>query len=561
MANPGDTAATFCATLAAQWEQMGVDQVVIAPGSRSTPLALALVSNGWFDISVFHDERSAAFAALGIGMASRRPAVLVCSSGTAATHFHAAIVEAHQSNVPMIVCTADRPPELRDVSAPQTIDQAKLYGNAVRWFHDPGVPSNDARDSWRSLAARAYEAATGLRPGPVHLNIPFREPLTGLVGLLPPALPEREHAVPMDVGADSEMLVERMSGRRGVIVVGRDMHWTGSERSSVLDLADALGWPVLGDARSRGRCTVARADLILRSEKFARAHQPDVVLRIGEIPASKVLSQWVARSGAEILQIQPTESVVEPEWRNSATVVGVAETVCGRLAPLVRPCSPVWRADWERAQDVAESALSGALTEWSEPACARVVTEMLAAHRNLMVSSSMPIRDVEWYGARTPAKTFSNRGANGIDGVVATAIGISQHSHERTVVYIGDVALVHDSSSLVGLGTRGVDLTIIVTNNDGGSIFSFLPQAEVVEANLFEQIYGTPHGTDFAHLAAAHGIGHVQVASADELRDAIGQALKYRGVNLIEARFDRGTNVAVHDRINATVVAAVDLAV
>ena len=557
MTTTGDTAATFCATLVDQWIVQGVSRAVIAPGSRSTPLALALVERAEIETLVFHDERSASFAALGIGLAKGMPAVVLCSSGTAAAHFHAAVIEAHQSNVPMIVCTADRPPELRDVSAPQTIDQANLYGTAVRWFHDPGVPSDDARGSWRSLAARAVDISTGARPGPVHLNLPFREPLTGTTGDLPSSLPGRGVHI-MDAPNDSvQGLVERLGGHRGVIVAGRDSGYVPQGRSAVLDLAEALGWPVLGDSRSAGRCTVARADLILRSSRFADTHFPEVVLRIGEPPASKVLSQWVVRSGAEIVQIQATGMVVEPEHRVGATWVGNAEQICAVAARQVVACGPGWLADWLTAETVAESAVVSATVEWTEPSCARTVTDVVGAGDNLVVSSSMPVRDVEWFGHRTAARVYSNRGTNGIDGVVATGIGIAASTGRRTVVYIGDVALVHDSSSLVGLGARGLDIAIVVTNNDGGSIFSFLPQAGVVSQSVFETIYGTPHGTDFAHLAAAHGVAHTVVGSSDELRAALGG----RGPVLIEARFVRGANVAAHEAINAAVVAAVDAAV
>ena len=520
-------------------------------------MALALVARDDVETVVFHDERSASFAALGIGLASGMPAVLLCSSGTAAVHFHAAVVEAHQSNVPMIVCTADRPPELRDVSAPQTIDQTDLYGAAVRWFHDPGVPSEDARGSWRSLAARSWEISLGARPGPVHLNLPFREPLTGTPGELPPVLPGRGVHVLGGVDDSVAHLALALSGRRGVIVAGRDAGDRERRADGVLALAERLGWPVLGDSRSAGRCTVSRVDLILRSGSFAGSHRPEVVLRIGEPPASKVLSQWVAGSGATIVQIQPTSMVVEPELRAAATWVGDADAICRAIAPHVTGCDPSWLQDWNAAQTAAEAATEKATAEWSEPACARALTAALGSDHNLVVSSSMPVRDVEWFGHRPAGPVHSNRGANGIDGVVATGIGVAVATGRRTVVYIGDVAFVHDSSSLTGIGRRDVDLAIVVVNNDGGSIFSFLPQADVVGETAFEKVYGTPHGTNFAHLAAAHGVPHVAVGSAGELIQALGRP----GPIIIEAVFDRARNVAVHNGINAAVVSAVDAAV
>ena len=224
MSSSGDTAATFCATLVDEWARQGVRHAVVAPGSRSTPLALALARHDAFEVHVFHDERSASFAALGIGSASGVPAVLLCSSGTAGTHFHGAVVEAHQSGVPMIVCTADRPPELRDVAAAQTIDQTNLFGTAVRWFHDPGVPSRDAAMTWRSLAARAVQSALGIHPGPVHLNLPFREPLTGDVVDMPHSR-EKKWSDVIHLGTsetqDVSEIVHAINGRKGIIVAGR----------------------------------------------------------------------------------------------------------------------------------------------------------------------------------------------------------------------------------------------------------------------------------------------------------------------------------------------------
>jgi 2-succinyl-5-enolpyruvyl-6-hydroxy-3-cyclohexene-1-carboxylate synthase len=240
-----------------------------------------LARNESIEVHVFHDERSASFAALGIGSASGFPSVLLCTSGTAATHFHGAVVEAHQSDVPMIVCTADRPPELREVGAAQTIDQTHLFGSAVRWFHDPGVPSRDAASTWRSLAARTVQAAVGVRPGPVHLNLPFREPLTGDVVDMP-ASREKKWSEVIRLGSSETQevseIVKTISGRRGVIVAGR-----GASRD-VLSLAEALGWPVFADAvsgvREKNISVVVGFDAILRSEAFASSHVPEVVLRI-----------------------------------------------------------------------------------------------------------------------------------------------------------------------------------------------------------------------------------------------------------------------------------------
>ena len=554
MSSIGDTSATFCATLVDEWIRLGVRHAVIAPGSRSTPLAVQLASRPELGIHLFHDERSASFAALGIGEGTGRPAVLLCTSGTAATHFHGAVVEAHQSDVPMIVCTADRPPELRDVGAPQTINQTNLYGTAVRWFHDPGVASDDARNTWRSLAARAFSVSVGDRPGPVHLNLPFREPLLGEVRDMPAP---RDGAWHTGVSAASvppqtvSEFVSLVAGRRGVVIAGR------RATPGVLEFAQAIGWPVFADARSGIRVCEANVvvafDPILRHQGFAGSHVPEVVVRVGDPPASKVTAQWLSQHGATLVQVQPTSRVIDPDHSVSATFVAPVEELMSAAAHLVAPVDATWAADWNTAETLAQAAVSEwTNANWSEPTVARTVTDSLAAGSHLVVSSSMPVRDVEWFGTVTPGATVhSNRGTNGIDGVISTAVGVAVSTRQRVVVLVGDVACLHDSNGLLGLMARGVDLKIVVTNNDGGSIFSYLPQASQVSNDMFELLYGTPHGVVFASLAAAHSVPYVRVGD----REALLTALSEPGCVLIEAPFARDANVEQHDRLNAAVVA------
>jgi 2-succinyl-5-enolpyruvyl-6-hydroxy-3-cyclohexene-1-carboxylate synthase len=516
-----------------------------------------LARNEGIEVHVFHDERSASFAALGIGTASGFPAVLLCTSGTAATHFHGAVVEAHQSDVPMIVCTADRPPELRDVGAAQTIDQTHLFGTAVRWFHDPGVPSRDAASTWRSLASRTVQAAIGARPGPVHLNLPFREPLTGEVVDMPQSR-EKKWSEVVHLGAsevqDLSEIVRAISGRRGVIVAGR-----GASRDA-LSLSEALGWPILADAvsgvRESNNSVVIGFDAILRSELFATSHVPEVVLRIGAPPASKVLAQWIKKNDCRIVQVRSTEMVSDPDHMVEFTVVGDVATTTRILAAAVTPCDKAWILDWAAAETRAQKAISEwTFANFSEPSIARTVTSALSVGSHLVVSSSMPIRDVEWFGTTTPGVTVhSNRGTNGIDGVISTAVGVAIATKSRVTVLIGDVACLHDSNGLWALSRRDVDLTIVVTNNDGGSIFSFLPQAQIVSNSDFELLYGTPHGASFEHLAATHGIAYERVASVKDLETT----LQRTGTRLIEVPCDRLANVAQHESLNSAVVAAVE---
>ena len=557
MSSSGDTAATFCATLVDEWARQGIRHAVVAPGSRSTPLAVALAKSDAIELHVFHDERSASFAALGIGVASGLPAVLLCTSGTAATHFHGAVVEAHQSDVPMIVCTADRPPELRDVGAAQTIDQTHLFGSAVRWFHDPGVPSRDAASTWRSLAARTVQATLGGRRGPVHLNLPFREPLTGDVIDMPVSR-EKKWSEVIRLGAseiqDVSEIVEVISGRRGIIIAGR-----GASRD-VLSLAESLGWPIFADAvsgvRERNSAVINGFDAILRSDVFASSHVPEVVLRIGAPPASKVLAQWVSNNDCRVLQLRSSDMVIDPDHKIEYTIIGDVAIATRAIAMAGTPCDKAWMTDWTSAEAVAQEAISvWTLENFSEPSVARTVTSAMGVGSHLVVSSSMPIRDVEWFGTSTSGVTVhSNRGTNGIDGVLSTAVGVALATKARVTVLIGDVACLHDSNGLLALSRRNVDLTIVVANNDGGSIFSFLPQAQIVSKSDFELLYGTPHGASFEHLAATHGIAYERVTSVKELE----ATLQHGGTRLIEVPCDRFANVSQHEELQAAVVAAVE---
>jgi 2-succinyl-5-enolpyruvyl-6-hydroxy-3-cyclohexene-1-carboxylate synthase len=557
MSSSGDTAATFCATLVDEWARQGVRHAVVAPGSRSTPLAIALARNDVIEVHVFHDERSASFAALGIGTASGFPAVLLCTSGTAATHFHGAVVEAHQSDVPMIVCTADRPPELRDVGAAQTIDQTHLFGTSVRWFHDPGVASRDAASTWRSLASRTVQAALGARPGPVHLNLPFREPLTGEVVDMPQPR-EKKWSDVIRLGSsenqDLSEIAKAISGRRGIIIAGR-----GASRD-VLSLSESLGWPIFADAvsgvREQNSAVVIGFDSILRSDRFATSHIPEVVLRIGAPPASKVLAQWVKKIECQTIQLRSSEMVTDPDHIVESTVIGDVATATRVLASAVTPCDKTWLADWAVAEEVAQKAISAWTSEnFSEPSVARTVTAAMQIGSHLVVSSSMPIRDVEWFGSTTAGVTVhSNRGTNGIDGVISTAVGVAISTKAQVTVLIGDVACLHDSNGLLALNRRDVDLTIVVTNNDGGSIFSFLPQAQIVSNSDFELLYGTPHGASFEHLAATHGISYECVTTVKDLAKTLQQS----GTRLIEVPCDRFANVSQHEALQSAVVDAVE---
>ncbi len=559
-ASTPDTAATFCATLVDEWCRAGATDAFVAPGSRSTPLALALHNDRRMRLQVFHDERAAGFAALGHAMATGQPSIVTCTSGTAAAHLHAAVIEADLSAVPLIVCTTDRPPELWGVGAPQTVDQNRLYGHAIRFYAEPGVPTEAMRSSWRSLASRLVIEANGGTgpPGPVHINLSFRDPLVGPVGELPPGRSKlepwhrdlRTAERPAANEAEIAEVWNRLRGLDGILVAGQGT----SDPASVLALGRALGWPVLADHRSGCRAegqAIAHFDSLLRSERFAGEADPDVVIRFGQPLASKVLSQWLDAGNADTIAALARSPWIDPERIASLVVdeAGLARGLLARIPNDYRPSSEAGR--WERADAVAEHTIATALAandELTEPGIARAVVQAMGAGESLLVASSMPVRDVEWFAPnRRRVRVYANRGANGIDGLIATAIGIALAGSPTTLL-IGDVAFLHDSAALIALGRRPVDLTIVVIDNDGGGIFSFLPQADLVDPEAFERLFGTPHGTDLVGLCQAHDI---DVSSWPPPSARTGAA------RVVIATTDRQRNVVVHDELNRLIAEAV----
>ncbi len=563
----GDVAATYCATLVDEWVRCGLTDAVVSPGSRSTPMALALAGHAEVSLHVHHDERSASFMALGLSLATRRPTALVCTSGTAAAQFHAAVIEAHQAFVPLLVLTADRPPELQGVGAPQTIDQRDLYGTAVRWYCEPGPPAAGGAPWWRDLARDAWMRAMGERPGPVHLNLAFREPLLGTPDELPPTREPLPVAVP---GARWGLTDERLAGmsaalagRRGVIVAGVRAARDTADAVAVHRLAVQLNWPVLADAASGCRRevagTVGSFDALLRHEPFAEEHRPEVVLRLGGLLSSKVLSTWLAGSGALQIGLDRYGACPDPDRVLADALPVDVATVCDQLRAAVDPGAPAaWRRSWidsERAARAAIDATIGAHAEATEPGAAIDLVAMLSDGGTLVVSSSMPVRDLEWYGPpRDGIEVLANRGANGIDGVVSTAVGAAL-TGAPTALLIGDVAFLHDTNGLLGLTSREVNLLIVVVDNDGGGIFSFLPQHEALEPGRFEQLFGTPHGVDLGAVAAAHGVPVERVTTRTGLQAAIAGALTRGGPRVVVVRTDRDHNVEVHRELHAAVAA------
>jgi 2-succinyl-5-enolpyruvyl-6-hydroxy-3-cyclohexene-1-carboxylate synthase len=546
--------ATFAATLVDEWQRQGVTDAVVCPGSRSTPLAVALARS--LRTHVRLDERSAAFYALGLAMATDRPVVVCVTSGTAAAELHPAVVEAHHACVPLIVCTADRPPELHGVGAPQTIDQVGIYSTAPRWSAVPGVPAESQQASWRPLAARAVaEAMHGPNgPGPVHLNLEFREPLVGEPGPLPPRPGPRAVtggvAAPVDVG-------EALGGR-GVIVCGGGPS-PRLDPALASALGARLGWPVMADPRSRCRVpgTIAAADAIVRTGPAL----PDEVVVLGAPWLSKALAAFVteaAGEGARVVVVDPWGRFDDPT--HAATEFHRADVNAWLEAALAaapqRP-EPQWLRMWESFEARAQAAIADVLgTTLSEPAAVRIVHGYVAERAGtIVVSSSMPVRDLEWFAPvhATPPRVLANRGANGIDGVVSTALGVAAARDPHgasgpTVALLGDLAFLHDVSGLVNLGDE--PCTFVVLDNGGGGIFSFLPQADALDPETFELLFGTPPTSDVADVARGFGLAVREVTSLNQLEPALGG----EAPALVRVRVPgRPENVALHDAVNQAV--------
>ena len=583
-----DVQAAYAATLVDEWVRAGIGHAVVCPGSRSTPLALALAAHPGITVHMRLDERSAAFVALGLGLGTGVPAVLLTTSGTAAVELHPAVVEADLGGVPLLACTADRPPELHQVGAPQTIDQTRLYGSSARWFFEPGVADESTSHTWRSIASRSVaEALYGpAGPGPVHLNLAFRDPLVPSSTPRPPALPGRPGNAPWHragVGRspapDSVVAELAGAGRRGVIVAGAG----GGDPEAVRGLSRALGWPVLADPRSRVRTDAAEvvgaADGILRSGEFTRRFVPEVVLRLGAPWVSKVVNQWLAdlsRAGSPQFLADPWWRWLDPD-RGATTVVradptALCRAVVDRLGQ--RQPDPAWTGGWQAAESAAQSALNallepdpdqgGDLGALAESALARRLFRSLPSEAMMVVSSSMPIRDVEAFvpPRSSPLCVLANRGANGIDGVVSTSLGVALGSGRPTVALVGDLAFLHDCSALVRSPGADLPCTIVVADNGGGGIFSFLPPASALDAATFEHLFGTPQASDVAAVAGGFGLPVTDVGDVDSAVSAVGRTLGSGGLSVVRVRLPRrDENVEGHRRVNESVVAAVEAAI
>jgi len=567
----------------------GVTEAIVCPGSRSTPLALAAKAHPGLTVRVLLDERSAGYFALGLARASRRPVAVIVTSGTAAANLLPSVVEASLARVPVVLLTADRPAELRDRGSPQTIDQSHLYGRYARWFAElPLLDGEDVtRRHVRSVVDRAIATARGEPAGPVHLNVPFREPLvpsgalapsvdggSGASGTMAYVVPGR----PRLADRDADRLADRLAAiERGLIVAGPQDD--PDLPAAVTRLAAATGFPVAADPLSGARCgphdrsfVLSHADHLVRPGPWIDAHRPDLVLRFGATPTSKPLNTLLADVRPDQVVVDGDRTWSEPTIIPTTFVQADASATADALADRLeagdhRPAGG-WARDWCAADSAADAALEGwlaSVTEEGEPFEGlpfALLGDLLPNGALLMAGNSMPVRDMDAWLPSVPRaiRPLANRGANGIDGVVSTALGAAAAGVGPVALVVGDLSFLHDLNALVAARLHGLSATIVLIDNDGGGIFSFLPQAstDAPEVGLpanYEELFGTPHGIDVGPIVHALG-GEYRATVPGELREALADSLERPGVQVLALRTDRARNVELHRKAAAAVATA-----
>ncbi len=578
----------FAGAFVDELARAGLRHVCICPGSRSTPAALSFARHPGIKKWLHLDERSASFFALGAAQSMDEPVAVVCTSGTAAANFLPAVIEARYGSTPLILVTTDRPAELWEWGAPQAMDQNQLYGAHVKW--SVNMPSPDAEPQLlryvRMLASRVYATALAAPAGPVHVNMPFRDPLSPeeVPGDLPPAdaesAPEAWHGRDADapytrlgVGAlvpdpdiIEQLAAEMRDTERGVIVCG-------PQRSGLLPVAAALvasrfGYPVLADPLSQMRAgphpqetVIDNYDLFLRDEGLAEALEPHIVVRFGAWPTSKPLTTFLERHRGARHVLVAEEGWSDPSHLSTDIVRADPSLFCHALLRSPESESSTgWLSRWRTARRLTREAVDAKLHEMDEPFEGKLFTELaelLPEGAVLFAGNSMPVRDMDAFLPSTSKslRCLSNRGVNGIDGVVSTALGLSGAGGCRTVLVIGDISFYHDMNGLLAARRYGMDVTIIVVNNDGGGIFSFLPQANYPE--FFEEYLGTPHGLEFGPAAQLYGLSYSKVTSWEEFRSAVSASLSSHGTSIVEVPGDRRRNVELHRQVSDAVLASI----
>jgi 2-succinyl-5-enolpyruvyl-6-hydroxy-3-cyclohexene-1-carboxylate synthase len=572
----GEVISKYIGAFVDELARCGVDQAVVCPGSRSTPLAVLLAEHPKITVRMHVDERSAGFFALGMAKAGEKPIALICSSGTAVANFLPAVVEAHYSRTPLLLLTADRPHELRDTGAPQAIDQDHIFGRFAKFFADVALPeSSDAMQRWiRTMAAKAVSISTSQPYGPVHLNFPFREPLMPSLSESTFLQGELNHNRPYSsvLKGSLQLSDDELCGvadtlqacERGLIVCGPDD--VSGFPNTVSKLADRLGFPVLADPLSQLRCgehdkrwVIDTYDSFLRDSEIAEKLKPDLVIRFGAAPTSKALGQYIQKhSSCRFLVVDEGSGWREPTSAPCEMIYANPVSLCQQLSEILsekgeerRQSRIEWADRWRKLNGISKQrlAIRGKSDSLSEGQIFLELAEILPQHANLFVGSGMPVRDLDsfFFCSDRRVRLFANRGANGIDGVVSTALGVSAVSDEACVLVIGDLSFYHDLNGLLAAKLHRLNLTVILVNNDGGGIFSFLPQAQ--SAPKFEELFGTPIGLDFSLAVKMYDGTFSTIETWNGFRDAVRRSFDDKGLHVIEVRTNRDENVRVHREI------------
>jgi 2-succinyl-5-enolpyruvyl-6-hydroxy-3-cyclohexene-1-carboxylate synthase len=556
-----ETLSKYVYTIVNSFIQAGVEDVVVSPGSRSTPLAYAFASLQ-DELNVYRhiDERAAGFFALGLAKASGKPVVLVCTSGTAAANYYPAIIEAKYARVPLIICTADRPHELREVGAPQTINQVRIYGENVKWSAEFPLP-DDAPETLPYLArhtARAAAIACAYPMGPVHMNIPFREPLIidfhykGLEVAF-----QKSYPSPLQPGAEAVEDLQSIINftAKGIIVVGELP--LATDRRDLWEFIERLKWPVLVESLSNMRTNIPERclpyiistyDAVLKVESLKQQLKVDTVIRFGAQPVSKFLMQFITTSKPKHFVVVDEDPMFRDSTSMSTHYIHGAINDWLRYVDFQAQPESTYLKQWQHVEKLAVERIQQ-YKEWSTDEGAQVyqLLQTIPNGADLFVSSSMPIRDIDTFLVSTTKdlRIFANRGANGIDGVISTAFGFSAANPSRpTYLLIGDLAFLHDSNAFVATRYQPVNLHVIVMNNDGGGIFSYLPQAKV-EAH-YEELFGTPTALTFEHLAQMYDLPYQKVEAGEALTT---QHVEQSITAVTEVFTNRDENTANHRKL------------
>ncbi len=555
----GDVSLACASSLVDELARGGMRHACLSPGSRSTPIALALERDSRITVHVHLDERSSAFFALGIAKAKRAPVAAACTSGTAAAEFFPAVVEASQARVPLVLLTADRPPELRGTGANQTIDQVELYGRYARAYLEPPVPSSGADlEAWRRAGEASLDALSPV-PGPVHVNCPFEEPLVPGVDTSPSQTsspryrrPREEHPLTED---EADRFAAEVSGARGVVIAGG---WPDDISGVTRFFAEALRWPVLAEPTSGVRLpdVTLTAGQALLASPWLELHRPEVVLQIGAAPTTRATHAFVA-SAKRVIVADRFHLNPYPQGRATMRLhVDPPELVHALEGRPTAPAPEDWLLTWQRCDDRARGAINRLLDSWDEPYEGRVARDLAAMIPDggtLVVGSSMPVRDLDYYMVpRKGIRVLANRGASGIDGFVSTALGVAA-TDAHTFALCGDLTFIHDVGALMWNARRGIDAVFVVPNNGGGTIFDFLSNRELPE---HERLFVTPHGLGLGAICGAAGAGYTRVERAGDLIPAFEAAAGAGGIHVVEVPSDRERNLTRHSEVQAAVDAA-----